>query len=158
MRYYQRTTKECAFNELPPVLLEAIRQHMQTESLGNIETPTQLCCQTTSKKLPQSFFANLKDRLLGVDPDDEHTTAVLLTPPWLIIAIHGDSRGTTVFSLRLNQIQFNEFNGTAQIEDQGLNITGLMQGPERSQFFLGLGTEPAAEKFKTRLRQAYEQA
>ena len=54
---YMRSTRECAFGQLRPELVQAIRDYLQKHELGTIDADILICCETTSEKTKRGFFA-----------------------------------------------------------------------------------------------------
>jgi hypothetical protein len=160
MRYYQRTTRQCQWQQLRPALRAAIEKHAADNLFGDVVGQLLACIETESVQQKQRGLAGWRDRLLGPnDPDEVHYTAAVLLPNWLIWATSGEKRGTTTLSARLGDIRIEDFTGFGGIEDNGINISGTVRGSkEQTMAFLGLGEGEAADNFKRRLRQAIQQA
>jgi hypothetical protein len=150
---YMRSTRECAFGQLRPELVQAIRDYLQKHELGTIEADILICCETTSEKTKRGFFRNL----VGGDSDPIHYTGMLVTPGWLIWATCGAKFGVVVMAARLHDIQV--MDGTTQlINDTGLEVFGFLSSfAERVSAFVGLGPEPAAQKFRAAVKAALAQ-
>jgi len=58
MNAYTRSTRECTFGDMRPELAAAIRRHIETYKLGDIESPLLICCETTSTHQKTGLFAN----------------------------------------------------------------------------------------------------
>lgn len=58
MDAYTRSTRECTFGEMCPELTAAIRKHIETCKLGDIESSLLICCETTSTREKSGYFAN----------------------------------------------------------------------------------------------------
>ena len=147
---YMRSTRECAFGQLRPELVQAIRDYLQKHELGTIEADILICCETTSEKTKRGFFRNL----VGVDSDPIHYTGMLVTPGWLIWATCEAQFGVVVMAARLQDIQV--MDGTTQlINDTGLEVFGFLSGfADRVSAFIGLGPEPVAERFSATVKAA----
>jgi len=149
---YYRSTRECTFEQLRPELVATIRAYLDQHDLGPIERGILSCCETTSEKKNKGFLA----RLIGGGPDPVHYTGLLVTPTWLIWAISGPKLGTVVSAARLKDIEVTAFSSPL-IDDTGLEVFGFISGsPERVQAFVGLGAEPAAQRFRATLQAAME--
>jgi hypothetical protein len=156
MSDYIRSTRKCAFNQVQPALYAAIQQYAQENQLGDLEAKALACVETKNER---KHGSGLLGRLLGSsDPDPLHYTAALVTPKWLIWAISGAKRGTTVLSARLTDVQVRNYDMNQLVEDSGLLVNGILRGAtEKAEAFIGLGPEPAAEDFKRIVRVALEQ-
>jgi hypothetical protein len=153
---WKRTTRECSFADLRPELVAAIRQFVEKHKLPILESEVLACCETTS----ESKKAGLAERLMG-GGDKVQYTGVLVTPSWLIWAASGDKTGVSVTSARLTDIaEVRDYEDTPfhqLIEDHGLQIYGFRyHGSEREVWFLGLGQEYAAQRFRDVLREAIQ--
>ena len=153
MSDYIRSTRECAFGGLSPVLAAAIRSHMEKHALGNLEAAALSCFETTSTKQKKGLFGSKTEVIL---------TGMLLTPQWLVWAAGKDNEVPGVLSARLRDVQISDYEKSDSyklIQDCGLDISGLHRdGPELASSFIGLGPEPAAAKFRTMLREAQAKA
>jgi hypothetical protein len=150
---YLRSTRECTLDEMPPALVSAVRTHLGKNGLENITSSLIMACETTSTKQKKGLFGGKTERV---------TCGVLLTAQWLVWAAGKDNETPGVISARLNQIQVQDYEKSdlyKLVQDTGLNITGLAAGPgEVGSAFIGLGPEPAAQKFRELLRKAMQTA
>lgn len=148
---YMRSTREYAFDQLRPELVQGIRDYLQKHELGAIEADILICCETTSEQTKRGFFHTL------VRSETIHYTGMLVTPGWLIWATWGAKSGVVVMAARLEDIQVTDF-ASHLINDIGLEVFGFLIGfAERVSAFIGLGPEPAAQKFRTTLKAAAAQ-
>jgi len=156
---YTRTTRECAFEQLRPELVAAIREHVEKHNLGNAEAEALVCCETTSQRRKKP---GLISRALGGDPDKVHYTAAIVTPRLLIWGTSGEKRGTAVLSVRLSEAEARDYASgpfAKMVADSGIDVTGMPSGGlERVTGFIGLGEGLAAERFKEILFAAAERA
>ncbi len=150
MSEYTRTTRECSVDQLHPEIIRALRTYFQQHALGNVETETQLCCEIVSrKKWTGTMAAWLSDK-----PDKTIHTAIVLTPTWLIWVHHGDTSGTRLNAADLHKIGARYFTPLFT-RDAGLEIIGYIgDSNARVRGYIGMGTDPAAEKFCEEVRQA----
>jgi len=147
---YMRSTRECAFGQLRPELVQAIRDYLQKHELGTIEADISICCETMSEKKKKGFLRTL----LGDNSDAIHYTGMLVTPGWLIWATWGAKSGVVIMAARLEDIQVTDF-ASQLINDTGLEVFGFLSGfAERVSAFIGLGPEPAAERFSATVKAA----
>ena len=146
-----RKTRECSINDLRPEIVSAIREHAELYKLGNIETNLLICCETTSTEKKGGFFNSGSETTIGV---------VLLAPEWLIVAAKRGNEEPAIISGQLRNIQVHNFEDSAMFKinpDAGLNITGRYSDvTKQGMAFIGLGPEPAAQKFRQVLREAIE--
>jgi hypothetical protein len=150
---YMRSTRECAFGQLRPELVQAIRDYLQKHELGTIEADILICCETMSEKTKKGFFRALVSG--GSDPI--HYTGMLVTPSWLIWATCEAKSGVVVMAARLEDIQVTDF-ASHLINDTGLEVLGFLSGfAERVSAFIGLGPEPAAQQFRATVKAAVAQ-
>ena len=153
MSDYLRTTRECTFNELNPVLSDAIRAHTGKYELGALESAALMCCETTSTKVKKGFFGGKPEVIL---------TGVLLTPEWLVWAVGKEKQSLGVLSAKLRDIQVQEYEKSEMyklIQDSGLDISGLRtDAVDQGSSFIGLGPEPASQKFRSLLKEALAKA
>lgn len=150
---YLRTTRESALNNLNPALLATIRIHIEKYKLGDIDTSALICCETTSTKQKKGLFGSKAEIIL---------TDVILTSQWLIWATGKENESPSVLSARLRDIQVQDYEKSEMyklMQDTGLNISGLRtDAVDLGSAFIGLGSEPAAQKFRTLLKEALAKA
>jgi hypothetical protein len=89
-------------------------------------------------------------------------TGAIVTSMWLIWAAGKENEPLGVVAARLRDIQVQDYEKSdfyKLIPDNGLNIKGLpaLEG-ERGSSFIGLGSEPAAQKFREMLRETLQKA
>ncbi|MAT97038.1 MAG: hypothetical protein CL608_07845 [Anaerolineaceae bacterium] len=152
MAGYLRVTRECTLNSMQPALATAVRDYMAQHDLGDVETAALFCGETTSTRQ--------KKRLFGKKVE-ETSTGILLTPKWLIWVTEQENETPTVLAARLRTIQVEDYEQSAMykmVQDSGINISGLPTADGIGTAFIGLGPEPAAQKFRDTLRQAIEAA
>ena len=154
MSAYIRFTRECSFAQLRPELVRAIREYAQNHrELGNVEVEVLMCCETTSEKKGARALA----ARLGDDPDTILYTGMLVTPQWLIWARYGDQSGVTVHSAKLQDVQVRAF-ASRLLKDTGLEVSGYIGDSKgRVRGYIGMGPEPAAQKFCEQVQKAIEQ-
>jgi hypothetical protein len=154
MSDYVRRTRECPFGQLRPELVRAIREYAQNHhELGNVEVEVLMCCETTSEKKSAGALA----ALLGDDPDTLLYTGMLVTPQWLIWARHGDQSGVTVSSAKLHDVQVRAF-ASRLLQDTGIEVSGYIGDSKgRVRGYIGMGPEPAAQKFCEQIQKAIDQ-
>ena len=102
---YASTTRECSASQIHPSLYQAIREFFQTHQLGDLDTETLLCCETTSEKQNPGKFTSFLDG----NPNSTVHLAVLLTAEWLIWARSGDRSDAIVTGTKLNLIRVKAF-------------------------------------------------
>src|SRR4051812_17868396 len=95
MSEYQRTTRECAFTELQPDLLTAIRRHAELHHLDDPTAQALICCETISVRPRHGFLS----RLTGGSA--RPLTGVVVTPRLLIWAMSDPRQGAWAVSARL---------------------------------------------------------
>jgi len=143
-----RTTRECSFDHLGTEMLAAIREHLELYKIGNIEPHILICCETTSIQKKKGLFGG----------SEKVITGALVTSEWLILAVEKPNEKPEVISGRLQNLQAQNFEDTAMFRvspDSGLNITGRYSDVTRlGMSFIGLGPEPAAQKFRQILQEA----
>jgi hypothetical protein len=153
MSDYHRFTRECSFGQLRPELVQAIREYARDHrELGNVEVEVLMCCETTSEKKGAGALAVL----LGDNPDTILYTGMVVTPQWLIWARYGDKSGTRVSSARLQDVQVRAYTSLL-VQDTGLEVSGyIADSKARVRGYIGMGPEPAAQKFCDQVQKAIE--
>ncbi len=154
MSEYIRTTRECSLKQLHPELLQAIQNYFLEHRLGSLEAEALMCCETISKKKD----TEKKVSWLNGNFDITIYTGMLLTSEWLIWVHHGDQSGILLNAANLKQIRA-EFYTSPLTKDAGLEIVGYIgDSKSRVRGYVGMGTEPAAQKFCEAVRQAIDKA
>jgi len=153
MNVYVRSTRECAFADLCPELVAAIRKHIEKYKLGDIESSPLICCETTSTTQKTGLFTK----------GAETTVTSMLVTAQFLIWTNGKKRDKpSVRSALLRNIDAQDFENTAMYKvkpDSGINITGRYTDvTKQGQAFIGLGTDSAGEKFRQVLQHAIQKA
>jgi len=153
MSDYVRFTRECSFGQLRPELVRALREYAQNHrELGNVEVEVLMCCETTSEKKRAGALA----ARLGDDPDTILYTGMLVTPQWLVWARFGDKSGISVYSAKLQDVQVRAF-ASRLVKDTGMEVSGYIGDSKgRVRGYIGMGPEPAAQKFREQVQKAIE--
>lgn len=150
---YIRTTRESTLNNLNPILITAIRSYIEKYELGDIDKSTLICCETISTKQKKWLFGGKAEII---------STGIILTPQWLIWATGKENESPSVLSARLRDIQAQDYEKSEMyklMQDTGLNISGLRTDTvDLGSAFIGLGSEPAAQKFRSLLKEALAKA
>jgi hypothetical protein len=150
MSDYNRFTRICAFGNLRPELVQAIREYVHEQGLGGIEGEISMCCETTSERKQPGMLATL------MGEDTIYYTAILFTPQRLIWARSGDKSGTQVFAANFKDVRVKAFDSKL-VKDTGLEVFGYMgDPPRRMRGYIGLGPEEAARKFCEEIMKAEE--
>jgi hypothetical protein len=145
---YLRTTRECTLDDLQPLLVAAIRGHIEKYELGDVEESALMCCETTSTKKKKGLFGGKAEVIL---------TGVVITPQWLIWAGGKENEKAGVLSARLQNLRVEDYEKTnmyKMIPDTGLSVFGFQTANDLGSVFIGLGSEPAAQKFRDMLKEA----
>lgn len=150
MNAYTRSTRECAFADLPPELVTAIRKHIEKYKLGDNESAHLICCETTSTRKTGLFANGLETTVTG-----------MFVTPYLLVWTNEEKKGQSlVKSALLRSLDVQDFENTAMYKvspDSGINITGRYTDvTKQGQSFIGLGSDPAGEKFRRVLQHAIQ--
>jgi hypothetical protein len=152
MSDYTRTTHECTPDSLRPELAAAIRKYIEQHELGDLESTVLICCETTSTKKKKRLFGGKPEVIL---------TGAIVTPKWLIWAAGKENERLGVIAAKLRDVQVLDYEKSdfyKLIPDTGLNIEGFPTADGIGSTFIGLGPEPAAQKFREVLRDALGKA
>ena len=148
MNIYKRVTRECTLDEMEYELNLAILGCIDEKGLEGIQNDQLICIETTSTKQQKRLLRSYTETVLS---------GVLLTPDWLIYAVGKANEWPAVLSTRLSNLRveaYEKSNMYAVIPDTGLNVYGMQSGGEIGTIFIGLGTEPAAQRFRDEINQA----
>ena len=153
MNAYARSTRECTFGDMLPELAAAIRKHIATYKLGDVEASLLICCETTSTHQKTGLFAN---------GDETTITGMFVTTKLLVWISRNGKDKPVVTSALLRNIDAHDFENTAMYQvdpDSGINISGRYTDvTKQGQSFIGLGSDPAGEKFRQVLQHAIQKA
>jgi hypothetical protein len=147
-----RTTRECAINELNPLLSAAIRAHIKQYKLDDLESDILMCCETTSVQQKKGLFGGVEKAL----------SSVFVTPKWLVWAESINNKIAEVNSALLTRIDIHDFAGSAMdaiAPDTGMNVSGRYTNAVKTgQAFIGIGADEVGIKFRQVLREAMNKA
>jgi hypothetical protein len=159
MADYAHSTTAATLAALPDPVRTALLEHATAPQLTlTRDAPAYL---TRSRRLRKpGLFA----RLTGTaDTDTEHLTALVLGAKDLLVATHGERRGTAVLAARLEDLEVgSQVDRLAAARgDQGVTVTGFPVAVEgvtsRGSFFVGLGP-PDGDRARLELEAAVRQA
>ena len=152
MGEFKRSSREC----LPSELRSDIRSSMCKAAAArgiDLDAPV-YCCETVTESSKRGFFAAMR----GTDPDPTHYIGVVLTSEWLVWARSGPKSGILVQMAALKDLTVSDYDSRVG-DDTGVQLSGMINdAPKRVTVFLGLGSDPAAGKFKLALKSALEEA
>jgi len=159
MADYQRSTSETTLEALPDPLRKALHERAEAAQLTVAgDAPAYL---THSRRLRKP---GLFGRLTGTaDKDPEHLTVLVLGARDVLVATHGEQRGTAVLVARLDDVEVgSSADRLAAVQgDEGVSVTGfpvaVEGGAGRGSFFFGLGA-PDGERARAALEAAVREA
>ncbi len=148
-----RTTRECSLEDLQPDMVAAVRKHVELYKMGDMESSIQMCCETISSEKKKGLFSSSLEKTI---------TGTLLMPEWLIVVVKKGDEEPVVISGHPRNLQAHNFEDSAMFKinpDAGLNITGRYSDVTRQgMVFIGLGPEPAAQKFRKAVIEAIQKS
>jgi hypothetical protein len=151
MNAHTRSTRECTFGEMRPELVAAIRKHFETYKLGEVGSSLLICCETTSTCPKTGLFANGRETVV---------TGMFVTSQLLVWTGRKENGKPVVTSALLRNIEAHDFENTAMYRvkpDSGINISGRYTDVTKQGLtFMGLGPDPAGEKFRQVLQHAIQ--
>jgi hypothetical protein len=152
---YARTTTATSLGALLSAIRDAMTGHAEARMLTvEAAAPAFL---THSRRLRKP---GLLARMTGSgDKDTEHLTAIALGPRDLLVCTHGEQRGTTVLSARLEDVGID--NLTLAPAGDGMSVSGFattVEGQARvGSYYVGLGA-PDGDAAREALREAVRAA
>ncbi|HEY3311247.1 MAG TPA: hypothetical protein VGK00_06360 [Anaerolineales bacterium] len=152
MGTFVRSTRECSISQLRPELLRAMQNYFTTHGLGDPETEITRCCETFTEKKATGWLSSW----LNTGTDSRLYTGMVLTTRSLIWARAGDITGVHVVGAELKNIRAR---GRLSLfsKNFGLEVIGLVEDSTNNvRGIIGMGPEPAAEKFCDEVHQAIE--
>ena len=142
MADFTRTSRIVGVNELDPPLLAAIKSTLDRHEIGIVLLDVLKACRTES--------VPTKGRRWVVGPKRRaHTTAIVLTPTWLVWAT--DAGDSPIVSLcRLTDAEVRRFAAPGS-DDTGLEVTGFLDpsASQRATAFVPLDGGLAGNEFAT---------
>lgn len=158
MPSYVRHTQSVRLEQLPTRMHSKLTEHAESRQIG-LDNIRLWLTQSQNPAATSGLSKLLRRRANPTDPDDEHSTAVVLHPTQFLVVIDGAKRGTSVLSLPLAQASVAAGLGTAfnpgASEAAGFTITGF-PGEQAGSFYVGLGSEPAAAECFSAVRAAID--
>jgi hypothetical protein len=161
MADYERRTTATTLSALPGAVRDAVLERAEQAQLSvSANAPAFL---THSRRLRKP---GLFGRLTGTaDRDSEHLTALVIGARDVLVATHGEERGTAVLAARLEDVDVGSPADRLAAEraghDDGVTVTGFPVAVEgvtsRGSFFFGLGPpdgEAAREALEAAVRAA----
>jgi hypothetical protein len=158
MADYERSTRATTVAALPEPLRTAVAERVEGLLLTvPDDAPAYVTHNVRLKK------GGLLRRATGSnDPDTEHDVAVIVGPRDVLVAIHGEQRGTSVLAVRLEDAEVSDLSALGvAVADTGVTIAGFPTSSEgvvaRGSFFVGLGApdgDAAAEAVRAAVRAA----
>jgi hypothetical protein len=151
---YKRSTRACTFEEIHPILKQALRAYFFEHEISDVETQILICCETLSEREKTSAL----ETLLKEHGDLIYYLAAFLTPEWLFWARSGNQTKTIVVGARLKDIHARQ-RASLLLKDFGIDIEGFVDGSfSKIHGSLYLGPEPAAEEFCQAVEKAVNAA
>jgi hypothetical protein len=147
MSDYDRSTTSTTLGSLPEPIRSAV--HAKAESLQLTVADDAPAFLTQSRKLKKS---GMFSKLLGGDPDKEHQTALVIGTRDVLVATHGDKRGTAVLHARLDDADVSTLSERLSVasgvpSDDGMSVNGFAaSGADggRGSVYVGLGPPEGA--------------
>ena len=163
MADYERSTTATRLDGLPDVLRAAVQDQVDRRLLTvPADSPAFV---SHNRRLKRSGF--LRRATGSGDPDPEHWVAVVIGPKDVVVAVHGEQRGTSTMTLRLEDADVADLAAqygdlAPKVDDHGVSIVGFPVSVEggatgRGSFFVGLGA-PDGEAASAALREAVRAA
>jgi hypothetical protein len=147
MADYERRTTATTLGALPGSVRDAVLERAeQTQLTLTADAPAFL---THSRRLKKP---GLFGRLTGTaDRDSEHLTALVIGAKDVLVANHGEQRGTAVLAARLEDVEVGSSLDRLAAErtgDEGVTVTGFPVAGEgvtsRGSYYVGLGPPDGA--------------
>lgn len=159
MADYKRSTMATTLEALPEPLRTALRERAEAAQLTVAGDAPAYLTHSIRLRKPGLFR-----RLTGTaDKDTEHLTALVLGAKDVLVATHGEQRGTAVLVARLDDVEVGSSADrlAAARDDVGVSITGFPVAVEgaagRGSFFFGLGA-PDGDRARAALEAAVREA
>jgi len=155
---YERSTSTTTLDRLPEPLRRIALERAES---ALIELPADAAVFLTHsvRARKPGLFGRLTKT---ADPDAEHDAALILTPRDVLVAIHGEKRGTSTLHARLEDCEISDLSklqAAAGISDDGISLSGFPGSSDTgpASFWIGLGP-PDGEAARTALAGAIRAA
>ena len=158
MPMYVRHTQAVQLNALPAYISDKLAEHAESRQIELNDVRAWLT-QSENPAASSTFGKLLKRRANPSDPDERHSTIVVLHPTQILVLIDGAKRGISVLSLPLAQASMAPGRGltgtltAAAIDENGFTLTGF-PGEHTGSCYVGLGPEVAAAECISAVRSA----
>jgi len=117
---------------LRPELSQAINEHIEKYSLGDILSAALMCVQTDSEKIKKGLFGGAEEVYAGV----------VVTSRWLVWATSGTKTHTSAASAQWSDVTVQDYAQSSfakMIPDSGLNVSGrFTDASENGLVFIAL--------------------
>ena len=159
MADYDRSTTATTLDALPAPIRDAVLERAAATQLTL--APGAPAYLTRSRRLRKPGVLGRLTRT--ADPDVEHLTALVLGDKDVLVATHGELRGTAVLAARLEDVDVGPpvDRLAADRGDEGVTVTGfpvtVEGGAGRGSYFVGLGG-PDGERARAALDAAVRRA
>lgn len=147
MADYERSTTSTSLDGLPEPIRAAVLAQAEATQLTLAEDAQAFLTRSRRLRKPGLFA-----RLTGTaDTDTEHLTALVLGAKDVLVATHGERRGTAVLTARLEDVEVGSTADrlAAEMGEEGVTVTGFPTSVEgttgRGSFFVGLGPPDGPE-------------
>jgi len=144
---YERSTTSTSLDGLPEPIRAAVLAQAEVTQLTLAEDAQAFLTRSRRLRKPGLFA-----RLTGTaDTDTEHLTALVLGAKDVLVATHGERRGTAVLAARLEDVEVGSTADrlAAEMGEEGVTVTGFPTSVEgttgRGSFFVGLGPPDGPE-------------
>ena len=144
---YERSTTATTLDALPEPLRGAARERIESALLDVPAGAPAYLTRSVRTKRP-----GLLGRLTGSgDPDAEHHVALVLGSRDVVVAIHGDKRGSSVLSARLEDCAIEDLSrlqaAAGMDTGDGVSLNGFPSSGDAAgpaSFWIGLGPPDGA--------------
>jgi len=144
---YERSTTSTSLEALPEPIRAAVLARAEASQMSLAEDAPAFLTHSRRLRKPGLF-----GRLTGTaDMDTEHLTALVLGAKDVLVATHGERRGTAVLATRLEDVDVGSTADrlVADMGDDGVTVTGFPTSvggtTGRGSFFVGLGPPDGAD-------------
>jgi hypothetical protein len=148
MSDYDRSTTSMTLGSLPEPIRSAVRAKAESLQLTVAEDAPAFLTHSLKLKKTGMF-----SRMLGGDQDSEHQTALVIGAKDVLVATHGEKRGTAVLHARLDGADVSTLSERLSVAsgvsaDDGMSVNGFLvsgdEGSRRASAYVGLGPPEGA--------------
>lgn len=151
MSEWKRSTREIAWEQLPPDAKAEIQKHIELYNVGDILSDALMYIQTDAEKAKKGLFGSA----------ESVRQCAVITPRWLLWTVSGTKTTKPAsMSALLSDVVIQDYAETQfakMVPDSGIQVSGKFTDvSENASAFIGLEENAAGTKFRDLMIQAVQ--